>query len=194
MTRFHSPAAGISECRSHPAADDEDRQALVNGWRAARVKQLLTPAPDGASVKWKQDALARRKYEYTGLKPERLKHAIAEDLAFLAAHPVRQSNRRSAKANTSRPTDDEWTHPAARARRPAWLRRLSRRSYRPRGGGRDHHTAAARRRLRDRVGRETRPAAPSAPRTRTRAGDLPRVVEGPPVQSCLPYFGGCKPP
>jgi hypothetical protein len=49
-------------------------------------------------VAWKQNALARGKYEYTGLKPERLKHAIADDLAFLAAHPVRQSNRRSAKA------------------------------------------------------------------------------------------------
>jgi hypothetical protein len=30
------------------------------------------------------------KYEYTGLKPERLKHVIADDLALLAAHPVRQ--------------------------------------------------------------------------------------------------------
>jgi hypothetical protein len=52
-------------------------------------------------------ALARGKYQYTGLKPERLKHVIAEDLAFLAAHPVRQSKRRSAKANTSRPIGDE---------------------------------------------------------------------------------------
>jgi hypothetical protein len=49
------------------------------------------------SVAWKQNALARGKYEYTGLKPVRLKHAIAEDLAFLASHPARQSNRRSAK-------------------------------------------------------------------------------------------------
>jgi hypothetical protein len=98
---------GISEGRSHPAADDEDRWALVNGWRAAFVKQLLTPAPDAASVTWTQMALARGKYDYTGLKPERLKHVIAEDLAFLAAHPVRQSKRRSAKANTSRPIGDE---------------------------------------------------------------------------------------
>jgi hypothetical protein len=92
---------GTSEGSSHPAADDEDRQAIVNGWRAAFVKQLLTPAPLAASVVWKQAALARGKYLHTGLKPERLKHAIADDLAWLSAHPVRQSKRRSAK-----PEDD----------------------------------------------------------------------------------------
>ena len=83
---------GMSEGRSHPAVDSGDRWALLEKWRAAFVKQLLTPAPDAASVAWKQNALTRGKYQYTGLKPERLKHAIA-DLAFLAAHPVRQSNR-----------------------------------------------------------------------------------------------------
>jgi hypothetical protein len=83
---------GMSEGRSHPAVDSEDRQALVDKWRAAFVKQLLTPASDAASVAWKQNALTRGKYQYTGLKPERLKHAIDDDMAFLAAHPVRQSN------------------------------------------------------------------------------------------------------
>ncbi len=82
------------EGRAHPAINDEDRYPLVEKWRAAFVKQLLTPAWDAASVAWKQNALARGKYEYTGLKPDRLKHAIADDLAFLAAHPVRRSNRR----------------------------------------------------------------------------------------------------
>jgi hypothetical protein len=88
---------GLSEGRSHPDVDDGDRQPMVEKWRAAFVKQLLTPASDAASVAWKQNALARGKYEYTGLKPDRLKHAISEDLAFLAAHPVRQSNPKSAK-------------------------------------------------------------------------------------------------
>jgi hypothetical protein len=82
---------GISEGRAHAAINDEDRNPLVEKWRAAFVKQLLTPAWDAASVAWKQNALARGKYEYTGLKTDRLKHAISEDLAFLAAHPVRQS-------------------------------------------------------------------------------------------------------
>jgi hypothetical protein len=87
---------GIAEGRSHPAADDENRQALVNGWRAAFVKQLLTPAPLAASVTWKQAALARGKYLHTGLKPERLERAIADDLAFLAAHPIRHNNSEAA--------------------------------------------------------------------------------------------------
>jgi hypothetical protein len=97
---------GISEGRCHPAVNGEDRRALVDKWRAAFVKQLLTPASDAASVAWKQNALARGKYEYSGLKPERLKHVIAEDLAFLAAHPVRQSNRRSVKDSTLAPMQD----------------------------------------------------------------------------------------
>jgi hypothetical protein len=49
---------------------------------------------DGASVKWKQAALARGDHCYTRVKPERIERAIADDLAFLAAHPVRQSNQR----------------------------------------------------------------------------------------------------
>jgi hypothetical protein len=35
--------------------------------------------------------------------PDRVERAIADDLAFLAAHPVRQSNRRSAKAKDEAP-------------------------------------------------------------------------------------------
>jgi len=83
---------GMSEGRSHPAVDLEDRHALVEKWRAAFVRQLLTPASDAASVAWKQNALSRGKYQHTGLKPERLERAIADDLEFLAAHPVRRSN------------------------------------------------------------------------------------------------------
>jgi hypothetical protein len=56
------------------------------------VKQLLTPAWDTASVKWKQMALARGQHHYTGVKSERIERAIADDLAFLATHPVRRSN------------------------------------------------------------------------------------------------------
>jgi hypothetical protein len=41
--------------------------------------------------------LAAGEHQYTGVKAERLERAIGEDLAFLAAHPVRQSKRRSAK-------------------------------------------------------------------------------------------------
>jgi hypothetical protein len=85
----------IPEGRFHPSdPEDSDRMSMVEKWRAAFVKQLLTPAPDARELAWKQNALARGKYLHTGLKPERLKHAIAEDEAFLAAHPIRQSDRR----------------------------------------------------------------------------------------------------
>jgi hypothetical protein len=84
----------LPEGRSHPDVNPDGRIPMVERWRAALVRQLLTPAPDGASVKWKQMALASGKHRYTDLKSERIERAIADDLAFLAAHPVRQSRRR----------------------------------------------------------------------------------------------------
>jgi hypothetical protein len=76
--------------------------SMVEKWRAAFVKQLLTPAPDARELAWEQNALARRKYEYTGLKPERLKHAIAEDMAFLAAR-IRYVNQIAAQHDNEAP-------------------------------------------------------------------------------------------
>jgi hypothetical protein len=85
---------GLPEGRSHAPVDD-DRMSKVKSWRAALVKQLLTPAWDTASVKWKQTKLASEREGYYALavKPEWIERSISEDLAFLAAHPVRQSNR-----------------------------------------------------------------------------------------------------
>src|ERR1700730_5081329 len=37
-------------------------------------------------------ALARGQHRYTDVKSERIERAIPDDLAFLAAHPVRRSN------------------------------------------------------------------------------------------------------
>ena len=96
---------GIPEGRYHPISDPEgrqsfeDHQSLVARWRSALAQQFLTPAPDTAAVKWKQGALAARDYEYTGVKADRLERAIADDLAWLTAHPMRQSKRGSAVAN-----------------------------------------------------------------------------------------------
>jgi hypothetical protein len=88
----------IPEAADHPALDPNDRYSMVRRWREALAKQLLTPAPDTRSITWKRAVLAGRQFRHIGVKAERIERAIAEDLAFLAAHPVRQSIRRSAKA------------------------------------------------------------------------------------------------
>jgi hypothetical protein len=86
---------GLSEGRSHAIVADGDDQLLVNKYRAALAKQLLTPAWDANSVKWKQAKLASERassYYSLTVNPERIERAIADDLAFLAAHPPRRSN------------------------------------------------------------------------------------------------------
>src|ERR1019366_8901716 len=88
----HVQKMGMSEGRSHPALEWDDRWPLLDKWRAAIAKQLLTAAPDAAAVKWKQATLANGGSKRAGLSPERVERAIADDLAFLAAHPVRRSN------------------------------------------------------------------------------------------------------
>jgi hypothetical protein len=86
----------IPEGSFHPVVNCKGRLAMLAGWRDALARQLLTPAPDLGSVKWKQATLAGRQVHYSGVKPERIERAIADDLAFLAAHPVGQSKRRVA--------------------------------------------------------------------------------------------------
>jgi hypothetical protein len=87
--------AKIPEGYNHPAinlADPEHPESLKN-YRAAIAKQLLTPAPDLGAVTWKKAALKAGEHKYTDVKSERIERAIADDLAFLAAHPVRQTRR-----------------------------------------------------------------------------------------------------
>ena len=84
---------GLADSDTFPPA--EERQLLVDTWREAVVKQLLTPAPNVAAVAWKRAVLARNDYVIGRyVKAERVERAIADDEAFLAAHPVRQSIRR----------------------------------------------------------------------------------------------------
>jgi hypothetical protein len=84
---------GLPEGNNHPPHNPDERLALLPNWRRAIVQQLLTPAPDFGAVAWKKAALARGEHEYTDIKTERLERAIADDLAFLAAHPLRQSKQ-----------------------------------------------------------------------------------------------------
>jgi hypothetical protein len=86
---------GLPDALRYPAVEHEDRWPLLEKYREALAKQLLTPAPTVALVNWKQAALASGKHIHTSVSSPRLERAIADDLAWLDAHPVRQSRRRS---------------------------------------------------------------------------------------------------
>jgi hypothetical protein len=66
--------------------DHEARWAVLESYRAAKGKQFLTPAPDVASVNWKR---AHMTEAFIDVKRERVERAIADDMAFLGAHPTR---------------------------------------------------------------------------------------------------------
>ena len=86
---------GIPDACRHPAKTPEDRRPLVKNYWAALAEQLLTPAPDIASVNWKQTFLDDRgSYVFVEcVKKERVERVIADDLAFLRAHPTRRGGR-----------------------------------------------------------------------------------------------------
>jgi hypothetical protein len=91
---------GIADANSHPSTENENRMMMVDLWRAALVKQILTPAPDAAAVAWKRAQLRAENYRYSGVKPERLQSAIDADVEWLEAHPSRRSiaaSRQSSK-------------------------------------------------------------------------------------------------
>lgn len=67
------------------------RFGLIDLWRAALVKQMLTPAPDAAAVLWKRTQLGAGQHRYTDVKLERLQRAIDADVEWLKAHPSRKS-------------------------------------------------------------------------------------------------------
>ena len=90
---------GLADSGSFPPAADENRFSLADTWREAVVKQLLTPAPNVAAVAWKRAKLSGRDFRCLPVKPERIERAIADDLAFLAAHPVRRSNSETMARN-----------------------------------------------------------------------------------------------
>lgn len=94
---FHTALQGVAAreigalAYAYPEIGRLDRGALVKRWREALVRQMLTPAPDMAAVRWKQAILVSKRHEYTFTVEhiERTKRAIAEDIAFLAAHPTK---------------------------------------------------------------------------------------------------------
>jgi hypothetical protein len=83
---------GIADSASFPPVDNASRFGMVDTWREAIVKQLLTPAPDLGAITWKRAKLKSSDFPYLPVKKERVERAIADDVAFLAAHPTRRSN------------------------------------------------------------------------------------------------------
>jgi hypothetical protein len=85
---------GIPEGARHPPSTLDDDGVLLENYRIAQVKQLLTPAPTVALVNWKRAVLAKGGIHLLpGVKKEQIEKAIADDLAFLAAHPFRRVRR-----------------------------------------------------------------------------------------------------
>lgn len=96
----HAQSRGIAEGKLHPEADETERWMILNKWRASIAAQLLTPAPDVAAVTWKRTALRSGEHKYTDVTTERIARAIADDVAFLAAHPTRKSIAASRQSNS----------------------------------------------------------------------------------------------
>jgi hypothetical protein len=80
---------GIADSGMFPLAENGSWFGLVATWREAVAKQLLTPAPDLGAITWKRAKLKSGDFPYLPVKKERVERAIAEDVAFLAAHPTR---------------------------------------------------------------------------------------------------------
>jgi len=85
----YAQSVEVPEGDYHPIVNSKDRHPMVGRYREALVKQLLTPASDVAAVNWKRAALARGQHRHTDVKAERIERAIADDVAWLAAHPFR---------------------------------------------------------------------------------------------------------
>jgi hypothetical protein len=87
----------LPEVQGLPPAEEGDRARMLERYRRAMVARLLTPAPDMASVIWKRRVVDRfSPWDWMDVTPERVERAIADDEAFLKAHPTRR--HRPAKA------------------------------------------------------------------------------------------------
>ena len=78
---------GLKEARVR-VETHADEWSILESYRDALGKLLLTPAPDVASVNWKRSKISK---PYIGVKKELVEKAIADDIAFLDAHPTRNS-------------------------------------------------------------------------------------------------------
>jgi hypothetical protein len=79
----------LPEGNNHPTHVPDESWTLLANWRQAIARQLLTPAPTGAAVAWKRAKL-RGWDSYLPVKADRVERVIADDIAFLAAHPTKR--------------------------------------------------------------------------------------------------------
>jgi hypothetical protein len=94
--------SAIHRVQQHELPEGDQHQPLAPGslwpiiakYRAAIIAQLLTPAPTALEITWKRAVFKHGDHEHTDIKPERIERAIADDVEFLKAHPVRQSRKR----------------------------------------------------------------------------------------------------
>jgi hypothetical protein len=85
---------GAPEVDRYPFIEPESHGELVNKYRVAWSKLMLTPAPNGGYVRWKRTQLHAENWKYTGLSAEQCQQAIDADEAWLKAHPVRGCKRK----------------------------------------------------------------------------------------------------
>jgi hypothetical protein len=84
---------GIAEGSNHPVHHWSTSNEMLGNYRAAIAKQLVLGAPDIAAVAWKKAALKAGDHEYTDVTTQRAERAIAEDTAWLAAHPTKRTKK-----------------------------------------------------------------------------------------------------
>ena len=58
---------GCVEGDRYPIIEPEEHGTLVNKYRLAWAKLMLTPAPNSGHVRWKRMQLIAKNHEYTGL-------------------------------------------------------------------------------------------------------------------------------
>jgi hypothetical protein len=90
---------GIGDSGSFPPRAPASPFEAVNTWREAVAKQLLTPAPTLADVAWKRAKIKSDEFSRLPITLARAEQAIADDLAFLAAHPTRRTNSEALARN-----------------------------------------------------------------------------------------------
>jgi hypothetical protein len=80
---------GIGDSTSFPPPVSAGPFDDVDMWRQTVAKQLLTPSPTLGDVAWKRAKIKSDDFKQLPITLTRAEQAIADDVAFLDAHPTR---------------------------------------------------------------------------------------------------------